>query len=290
MGEFVFYAAFVLFILFGPWILVWRGSRSRSRERLESDLRWSELVGRVHTLEQAVKDLRESGVKAAAQPESAPQTSAEARSPSPSPASTAPGENPAPPPAQAIPLSQVAAEAWVTKSPGETQPVFSVSVPPPPPPSFVHQPEPDFQSVDHGPSFTDRFKSILDLEEVLGTNWLFKLGIIIFVLGIAFFLAYELKTFGPAGKVLVGYVVSAVLLGAGIWFERGERYRILARAGIGGGWALLFFTNYAMYHVPAAHVLSSQATDLVLMLAVAAAMVLHTLRYRSQSVTGLAFL
>jgi hypothetical protein len=45
-----------------------------------------------------------------------------------------------------------------------------------------------------------------------------------------------------------------------------------------------------MYHVPAAQVFSSQAADLVLMLAVAAAMVAHTLRYRSQVVTGLAFL
>ena len=139
-------------------------------------------------------------------------------------------------------------------------------------------------------SFADRFKSNRDLEETLGTNWLNKLGITLLVLGIASFLAYQLKTLGPAGKVLVGYVTSAIMLGVGVWFERRDRYRVLARAGIGGGWALLFFTTYAMYHVPAAHVLPSQAVDLVLMLAVAAAMVWHTLRYRSQVVTGLAFL
>jgi uncharacterized membrane protein len=149
---------------------------------------------------------------------------------------------------------------------------------------------PSFATTAPSPSLADRLKSSLDLEEMLGTNWLNKLGIVILVLGIAFFLAYQLKTLGPAGKVLVGFVAAAVMLGAGIWFDRGERYRILARAGIGGGWALAFFTTYAMYHVPAAQVLTSQATDLVLMLAVAAAMVLHTLRYRSQVVTGLAFL
>ena len=125
---------------------------------------------------------------------------------------------------------------------------------------------------------------------MLGTNWLNKLGIVILVLGVAFFLAYQLKALGPPGKVLVGFVTAGVMLGAGIWIDRRERYRILARAGIGGGWALAFFTTYAMYHVPAAQVLSSQATDLVLMLAVAATMVVHTLRYRSQVVTGLAFL
>jgi len=136
----------------------------------------------------------------------------------------------------------------------------------------------------------DRFKSALDIEEMLGTDWLNKLGITLLVLGVAFFLSYELRTMGPAGKVMVGFVTAAVMLAAGIWFERGDRYRILARAGIGGGWALLFFTTYAMYHVPAAQVLTSQPADLVLMLAVAAAMVAHTLRYRSQVVTGLAFL
>jgi len=130
----------------------------------------------------------------------------------------------------------------------------------------------------------------LDIEEALGTNWLNKLGIVILVLGVAFFLAYQLKNLGPFGKVLVGAIVSAAMLGTGLWFERSDRYRILARAAIGGGWALLFFVTYAAYHVPAAHVLASQGIDLVLMLLVAAAMVWNTLRYRSQAVTGLAFL
>ena len=133
-------------------------------------------------------------------------------------------------------------------------------------------------------------KSALDVEERLGTNWLNKLGIGLLVLGLAFLISYQLKNLGPAGKVLMGYALSGAMLALGIWFERKDRYRILARAGVGGGWALLFFTTYAMYFVPAAHVIESQLIDLVLLLAVAAAMVLHTLRYRSQVVTGLAFL
>ena len=139
-------------------------------------------------------------------------------------------------------------------------------------------------------SFIERYKSAIDIEEALGTNWLPKVGISFLVLGIAFLLALQLKTMGPAGKVLVGYVISAVMLGAGIWFERKSRYRILARVGVSGGWALLFWMTFAMYHVDATRVLPSQVLDLVLMLLVAAAMVWHTLRYRSQVVTGLAFI
>ncbi len=290
MDELVFFAALALFVLLGPWVLVWRGSRKRRRERLENDLRWSELTGRIHSLEQAVKELRESGPQPI-QP--APAAPADVRAATRQSASPVSDERHTPSRTPTDLPSQATAEAWVAKKPVEAAPTSPrpyASVPPPPPPSFARPPAPRFQSVEAGPSFTERLKSALDIEEVLGTNWLNKLGIIILVLGIAFFLAYELKTFGPAGKVLVGYIVAAVMLGAGIWFERGERYRILARAGIGGGWALLFFTTYAMYHVPAARVISSQAIDLVLMLAVAAVMVWHTLRYRSQVVTGLAFL
>src|SRR5262249_7993883 len=74
------------------------------------------------------------------------------------------------------------------------------------------------------------------------------------------------------------------------FFERRERYRVLGHTLIGGGWALLFFTTYALNHVQAMRVMSSENTDLICMLGVALAMVAHTLRYRSQLVTGLAFL
>jgi Predicted membrane protein (DUF2339) len=139
------------------------------------------------------------------------------------------------------------------------------------------------------PSVGRRF-STGALEETLGTNWLNKLGIIILVIGVALFIGFQLRTLGPGGKDVVGWLVAAAMLGAGVWFERQENWRILARAGIGGGWALAFFVAYAMRHVQAARVLNSNAWDLVLLLLVGTGMVAHTLKYRSQTVTGLAFL
>jgi Predicted membrane protein (DUF2339) len=135
-----------------------------------------------------------------------------------------------------------------------------------------------------------RAERAFSLEERLGTNWLNKLGVVLLVLGVAFFLAWKLQTWGPAGKVLCGFAVSVTLLGGGVWLERKEMYRIFARAGIGGGWALMFFTTFAMHHIAAARVLESLVADLVLMLLVVAGMVAHSLRYRSQTVTGLAFM
>jgi uncharacterized membrane protein len=128
------------------------------------------------------------------------------------------------------------------------------------------------------------------LEETLGANWLNKIGIAILVIGLAFFLAYKLQTWGPGGKVLCGFAVSIALLGGGVWLERKPTYRIFARGGIGGGWALAYFTTYAMYHLQAARIVDSLPVDLVLMMLVAAGMVGHSLRYRSQTVTALAFI
>ena len=164
--------------------------------------------------------------------------------------------------------------------------------PPPPTSARVVQP-PQFASLRSSPTRAttqQRMKSVFALEETLGTNWLNKLGIIILVLGVALFGIYELGQLGPAGKVALLYVVSLAFLGGGILLEKRDRYRIPGRTLIGGGWALLFFTTYAMNHVPAMRVLGSETTDLILMLVVALAMAAHTLRYRSQLVTGLAFL
>ena len=129
-----------------------------------------------------------------------------------------------------------------------------------------------------------------DIEEKLGTNWLSKLGIIILVIGVVFFIAYKLRTMGPLGKDMAGFATSIVLLGGGIFLERKSNYRLLGQTVIGGGWALTYFMTYAMYHVSAAKVLDSQMLDSVLLLAVAGAMVAHTLTYNSQTVTGIAFL
>ena len=139
-------------------------------------------------------------------------------------------------------------------------------------------------------TFEQRIKRVSALEETLGTNWLNKLGIIILVVGVALFGIYELSAMGPGGKAAISFLASVLLLGGGISLEKKETYRVLGRTFIGGGWALLFFSTYGIYHVGAMRILNSLPLDCFLMLLVAVAMAVHTLRYRSQFVTGLAFL
>jgi hypothetical protein len=172
---------------------------------------------------------------------------------------------------------------------------------PPPRPSSAEQPlhapvHTDafrFASFEDAPprkSFAEWLNSTLPLEEVLGMNLFAKVGIVLLVLGFALLGRVALISMGAGARVALIYAAAAALLGGGIWLERKERYRLIGRTGIGGGWALLFFTTYAMHHVAAMMVMDSNTLNCVLMLAVAIAMVVHTLRYQSQLVTGLAFL
>ncbi len=285
-GVIGFVLLLVLVMIVGPWVLV---ALLRSRiKNIEADFqgRFQRAFEQIESLRRAIARL-EKTIADSPRPvaESAPAAEPESQSAPPRPAEVlAPMEVAQKPTAAASgPQPPIAA---TTDAQAPQVPIIpprpAAPVPPPPKLGVLSQ--------EVGWSLLERLKGGLNLEEALGTNWLNKLGVIILVFGIAFFLAFQLQHLGPAGKVLVGYVVSLALLGGGVWLERNERYKIFARAGIGGGWALTFFTSYAMYHVQAAKVLQSQSTDLVLMLIVAGAMVLHTLRYDSQVVTGLAFL
>jgi len=171
--------------------------------------------------------------------------------------------------------------------PAEIPPATAARVSAPPPVSA-------YRLLRPRPTLQQRMKTVSAIEETLGTNWLNKLGIIILVVGVALFGIYELGALGPLGKVGISYLASAFFLVGGIYLEKNERYRLLGRTGIGGGWALLFFSTFGVYHVEAMRVLPLNAgaltLDCALMLIVAVAMALHTLRYRSQFVTGLAFL
>ncbi len=298
-GLFIFVILVVVgIILIAPIVALVRAHRA-ARLAKRNEESWAGLTQRVHGLEQQLQDFKRLKAQtetleqelrrlhaALAAREGAPVPPAPPELPKPTEMAAGPPATPppvaavAPPPAPAVAGPPLAPEIPARAEPPAPPAIPARPLPPIPPPRF--------ETLETSPR--EAAKRVLSVEEVLGANWLNKLGVVILVIGVALFLAYQMRELGPAGRVLVGFVVSGALLGAGIFYERRERYRLLARAGIGGGWALAFFTTYAMYHVEPARILQSQAIDLVLLLAVAAVMVAHTLRYRSQVVTGLAFL
>lgn len=129
-----------------------------------------------------------------------------------------------------------------------------------------------------------------DLEELIGGPWLNRLGVLITVIGMALGLGYSFQYLGPAGRVATSAVLALAMLGAGILLERRDLYRTYGRGLIGGGWAALYVTTYAAHGVDAARVVSDPTFAAALLMAVAFGMLLHSLRYQSEVVTGTAFL
>jgi hypothetical protein len=266
-------AVFLLFI----WWSAWRWRRKLFRQIQEASAeaasRSQELQERTARLEADLKELREA--------------SAEVR---PAAAITAAATTPA-----SI-AAAVAAPAASVAGFTLAEPALSSSLPPPPPPPMVGQTAVNltFGQIEAarppGPSLFQRLRALLKFEELLGTNLFAKIGALMLVLGVAFGFNWVWGNIHAVGRVALGWSVGATLLGVGIFFERKERYRTVARAGVAAGWAIIFFTAFAMNHLKTAKVIPSEGWDLALMSLVAVGMVAHTLRYNSQVATGLAFL
>jgi Predicted membrane protein (DUF2339) len=302
MSDFYWALFIAAIVVLGPWALLFLTRRRLKQDHKENATRFSQLTRRVYELEESLKEFQAlhpraetpaefAGPERTKRPQEFVQPAAETLAPPIAP--LVPVETRS----EGAPLAEISAEPASFPQPQPSSFAREGSVPPAPSLEPVStgasretQPLPSLMQPQPSRGLFDHVKGGLNIEEALGANWLNKIGIVILVFGVAFFLAYQLRQVGPAGKVLVGALVSGALLAAGILLERKPGYAMLGRAGIGGGWALSFFVAYATYHVPAARIFASQTPSLLLMLAIAAGMVVHTLRYHSQVVTGLAFL
>ncbi|MDO8434892.1 MAG: DUF2339 domain-containing protein [Candidatus Binatus sp.] len=127
-------------------------------------------------------------------------------------------------------------------------------------------------------------------ESIVGGNLLNKVGVLVLLIGVTLFLGFSLTRLGAAGKIAVGLAVSLAMLTGGILAERRSRYVVFGRGLIGGGWAGIYTTAFAAHGLPTARVIESPTLATILLLAVAAAMIAHSIRYRSEAVTALAYL
>ena len=127
-----------------------------------------------------------------------------------------------------------------------------------------------------------------NIEIDMGRFWLSRIGIIIFALGIGFLISYVFKSVGPLAKIIFGYLVGGGLFFAGLKFEKKEEFVNYGRVLLGGAWAIIYFTTYAMYHFEASRIISSQLLDLLLLSVVAGGVIWHSLRYRSEQLSAIA--
>ena len=196
-----------------------------------------------------------------------------------------------PPPAQAAPPVVAPVVVDLPVAGPRPAPVAEAVTTPPPAvepvvvaPPIAMPPVPRFAA-----AAAEQKRSSEEWEALLGGNWLNKLGVFVLVIGIALLLGYSFQHLGPFGIDSICVAIGLGMLGTGVALEKRERYRTFARGLLGGGWAALYFTLYAMQAVAAARIIDDPWAGAILLLAVAGGMIAHSLRYRSQTVTGLAY-
>jgi len=287
LSEWIFDAGILVFLIVVAPLWALARTRKLKRESATKD-EVAYLTRRIYELEQSVQELR---------------TTVEAFSaggPAAQPARTAAGPTPSLKPA--APPTPATAPTIAAPPAKPAQPV----APAPAPPPVIVQPEtrrepaviareqivaqtvrpaPKSEAVEAAPR-----RNWADLEEKVGANWLNKVGVAVLVIGGAFLANYAMETLSKEGKAALLYVLAAGMIALGVVGERKEKYRILSRAVLGGGWALAYFTTYAVHHIEELRVVKSPVAGFALLFVVAAAMVAHSLRYDSQVVTGFAYM
>lgn len=100
-----------------------------------------------------------------------------------------------------------------------------------------------------GKSSTNKTKgSKTDYERFIGENLFGKIGILIFILGIGFFVKYAIDKnwISEAMRAVLGFGVGAALIGVGHKLRKG--YHTFSSLLVGGGFAVFFITDAIAYH------------------------------------------
>jgi uncharacterized membrane protein len=80
-------------------------------------------------------------------------------------------------------------------------------------------------------------------EQILGGNWLARIGVIALIIGAAFFIKYAFDNdwLGPNARVILGIVAGLAMVGSGYYWQK--KYPIFTQALSGGGiascWSVL---------------------------------------------------
>jgi hypothetical protein len=127
------------------------------------------------------------------------------------------------------------------------------------------------------------------LEFVLGKYWLPKIGIVLFVVGIALFISYSFHYFSPFFKIAIGYFFAVAFLVWGERLEKNPQFRRLSWAILGGAWGLFYLTTYAMHYVPATKIIANSSIELFLLWTVSVLCVKYSLKYKSWVATAFSF-
>ena len=128
----------------------------------------------------------------------------------------------------------------------------------------------------------------VSMEYAIASNWLLRIGVVIFVAGIGFFLKYSIEKdlIGPIGRVTLSIIVGLGMLVSGI-LMMGKKYHLFGQGLIGGGLATLYFSifsAFSFYH------LIGQKSGFLLMILITASSGILSVRLNSPLIVILGIL
>ncbi len=134
------------------------------------------------------------------------------------------------------------------------------------------------------PTFFERHP---DMEKFIGENLVNKIGIAILVLAIGFFVKYAIDQnwVGPVGRVSIGILCGAILIG--IAHKMRNSYKSFSSVLAGGGLAVFYFTITLAYHQ--FHLFNQTAAFFIMIVITAFAVILSIL-YDKQELAIIALL
>ena len=109
-------------------------------------------------------------------------------------------------------------------------------------------------------------KSEEDLEERIGQVWFPKIGIVVLIVGFAFFLTLPLNDLPAVLPALMGYFLAVVLFGLAKFWK--QTFLQLSGYLISGGFVLLYLTTMRLYYFSGEKVIDSFPLVIILLLAV----------------------
>ena len=147
-----------------------------------------------------------------------------------------------------------------------------------------YEPYPEPPKPIYKPSFFERHP---DMEEFIGENLVNKIGIAILVLAIGFFVKYAIDQnwVGPVGRVSIGILCGAILVGTA--HKMRNSYKSFSSVLAGGGLAVFYFTITLAYHQ---FKLFDQTTAFIIMIVITVFAVMLSLLYNKQELSVISLL